>query len=83
MALRDSLGLTQKQIADAVGVTNQIVSNCESGADVPQLTFRETVNLCKITTRNQKQKRFQIIQIIAAFISPMGNAGASAVMHYG
>ncbi|NWF62284.1 MAG: helix-turn-helix transcriptional regulator [Fischerella sp.] len=48
-ALRESLGLTQKQIADAVGLTDQTVSNWERGVNVPRLTLRQTVKLCEIT----------------------------------
>ncbi|WP_231510497.1 helix-turn-helix transcriptional regulator [Fischerella sp. PCC 9605] len=51
MTLRESLGLTQKQIADAVGVTDQTVSNWERGVHVPRLTLRQTVKLCEITKR--------------------------------
>lgn len=50
--LRESLGLTQKQIADAVGVTDQTVSNWERGVHVPRLTLRQTVKLCHITNRS-------------------------------
>jgi transcriptional regulator with XRE-family HTH domain len=49
MTLRESLGLTQKQIADAVGVTDQTVSNWERGIHVPRLTLRQIVKLCEIT----------------------------------
>jgi len=48
MKLRESLGLTQKQIADAVGVTDQTVSNWERGVYSPRLTPRQTANLCKM-----------------------------------
>jgi DNA-binding XRE family transcriptional regulator len=51
MTLRESLGLTQKQIADVVGVTDQTVSNWERGVHVPRLTLRQTIKLCKITKR--------------------------------
>lgn len=49
MRLRESLGLTQKQIADVVGVTDQTVSNWERGIHVPRLTLRQTIKLCEIT----------------------------------
>ena len=52
MSLRESLGLTQRQIADTVGVTDQTVSNWERGVHVPRLTLRQTVQLCKITNRS-------------------------------
>lgn len=48
MKFRESLGLTQKQIADAVGVTDQTVSNWERGVYVPKLTLRQTSRLCKV-----------------------------------
>ncbi|MFN6475310.1 helix-turn-helix transcriptional regulator [Nostoc sp. DedQUE07] len=51
MTLRESLGLTQKQIADAVGVTDQTVSNWERGIHIPRLTLKQTIKLCKITNR--------------------------------
>jgi DNA-binding XRE family transcriptional regulator len=35
MRLRKRLGLTQKQVADAVGVTDQTVSNWEAGRFEP------------------------------------------------
>jgi DNA-binding XRE family transcriptional regulator len=50
MRFRESLGLTQKQIADAVGVTDQTVSNWERGVYSPRLTPRQTANLCKIVS---------------------------------
>ncbi|AFY48529.1 putative transcriptional regulator [Nostoc sp. PCC 7524] len=49
MTLRESLGLTQRQIAEAVGVTDQTVSNWERGVHTPRLTLRQTIKLCKIT----------------------------------
>jgi putative transcriptional regulator len=52
MSLRESLGLTQRQIADTVGVTDQTVSNWERGVHVPRLTLRQTVKLCQITNRS-------------------------------
>lgn len=48
MNFRESVGLTQKQIADAVGVTDQTVSNWERGVYIPRLTLRQTSKLCKI-----------------------------------
>ncbi|MDZ8263702.1 MULTISPECIES: helix-turn-helix transcriptional regulator [Nostoc] len=49
MKLRESLGLTQRQIAEAVGVTDQTVSNWERGVYLPRLTPMQTAKLCKIT----------------------------------
>lgn len=42
MRLRKRLGLTQKQVADAVGVTDQTVSNWEAGRFEPRLTIIDT-----------------------------------------
>lgn len=47
MRLRESLGLTQRQIANVVGVTDQTVSNWERGIHLPRLTPRQMANLCK------------------------------------
>jgi transcriptional regulator with XRE-family HTH domain len=55
MSLRESLGLTQRQIADAVGVTDQTVSNWERGIHIPRLTLRQTIALCKITNRTVQE----------------------------
>lgn len=55
MDLRESLGLTQKQVADTVGVTDQTVSNWERGVHVPRLTLRQTVKLCAITRRSVEE----------------------------
>lgn len=55
MQLRESLGLTQRQIAEAVGVTDQTVSNWERGVYVPRLTLRQTVKLCKAVNRTVEE----------------------------
>jgi transcriptional regulator with XRE-family HTH domain len=49
MKLRESLGLTQRQIAEVVGVTDQTVSNWERGVNLPRLTPMQTAKLCQIT----------------------------------
>ena len=46
--LRKRLGLTQKQVADAVGVTDQTVSNWEAGRFEPRLTISQMQALCRI-----------------------------------
>lgn len=46
--LRRSRNLTQKQIADALGVTVQTVSNWEVGRVEPKLTIRQFKVLLKI-----------------------------------
>lgn len=55
MKLRESLGLTQRQIAEAVGVTDQTVSNWERGVYAPRLTLRQTVRLCKAVDRTVEE----------------------------
>lgn len=46
--LRKRLGLTQKQVADAIGVTDQTVSNWEAGRFEPRLTISQTQALCRV-----------------------------------
>ncbi len=48
MKLRKRLGLTQKQVAAAVGVTDQTVSNWEVGRFEPRLTISQMQALCRI-----------------------------------
>ena len=48
LKLRKSRDLTQKQIADAVGVTVQTVSNWEVGRAEPKLTIRQFKALLRI-----------------------------------
>ena len=45
---RKSLGLTQREIAAAVGVTVQTVSNWETGLYQPKLTLPQTLKLSQI-----------------------------------
>lgn len=53
--LREAQGLTQRQIAQAVGVTDQSVSNWECGIHVPRLTLRQTVSLCQAVDRSVEE----------------------------
>jgi transcriptional regulator with XRE-family HTH domain len=46
--LRRSHGLTQKQIADALGITVQTVSNWEVGRAEPKLTIRQFKALLRV-----------------------------------
>jgi len=46
--LRKSRNLTQKQVADFVCVTDQTVSNWETGRSEPRLTPKQTLSLCRI-----------------------------------
>jgi transcriptional regulator with XRE-family HTH domain len=55
VSLRESLGLTQRQIADAVGVTDQTVSNWERGVYEPRLSLRQVVLLCGVTGQSLEQ----------------------------
>lgn len=48
LRLRKRLGLTQKQIADAIGVTVQTVSNWEAGRSEPLLKIGQTLALCRV-----------------------------------
>lgn len=50
--LRITVGLSQVELADAIGVTDQTVSNWERGVHVPKLTPRQMANLCKTTNRS-------------------------------
>jgi DNA-binding XRE family transcriptional regulator len=47
MNLRKRLNLTQRQVAQAVGVTDQTVSNWEQGIYTPRLTPSQTLALCQ------------------------------------
>ncbi|GAB4382720.1 MAG: hypothetical protein Kow00121_43390 [Elainellaceae cyanobacterium] len=46
--LRRSRSLTQKQVADALGITVQTVSNWEVGRAEPKLTIRQFKSLLQI-----------------------------------
>lgn len=48
MKLRSKAALTQRQIAEALGITVQTVSNWETGIRTPKLTPKETLSLCRI-----------------------------------
>ena len=48
LKLRKSRDLTQKQIADALGVTVQTVSNWEVGRAEPKLTIRQFKALLRV-----------------------------------
>ncbi|NEP02551.1 MAG: helix-turn-helix transcriptional regulator [Symploca sp. SIO2E9] len=48
MKLRKRLGLTQRKVAEAVGVTDQSVSNWEAGRFEPRLTISQMQALCRI-----------------------------------
>ncbi len=46
--LRVRRSLTQKQVADAIGVSDQTISNWETGVYKPRLTFKQTKALCEV-----------------------------------
>ena len=48
MIKRKELDLTQRQIAETVGVTVQTVSNWETGTYQPRLTIKQTDKLCDV-----------------------------------
>jgi transcriptional regulator with XRE-family HTH domain len=48
MNLRERAGLTQRQLAIGLGVTDQTVSNWETGRRTPTLTPQQTLKLCQI-----------------------------------
>lgn len=49
--MREVLGLTQKDIADELGVTEQTVRNWEHGRSVPKLTIPQMKRLCRLLQR--------------------------------
>lgn len=49
--LRQELNLTQKRIADELGVTEQTVRNWEQGKAVPRLTITQMKTLCRLLQR--------------------------------
>jgi DNA-binding XRE family transcriptional regulator len=57
MNKRKSLGLTQRQIAETVGVTVQTVSNWETGTYQPKLTIEQTEKLCAVLQTDIKGLR--------------------------
>ena len=48
MNKRKELNLTQRQVAETVGVTVQTVSNWETGTYQPKLTIEQTDKLCDV-----------------------------------
>ncbi len=46
--LRQTAEVTQKQLAIALGVTEQTVRNWEQGTSVPRLTIPQTKALCRM-----------------------------------
>ncbi|AFY91975.1 MULTISPECIES: helix-turn-helix transcriptional regulator [Chamaesiphon] len=48
VSLRKQHNLSQRDIAYALGITDQTVSNWEQGRSEPRLTIRQVVLLCSI-----------------------------------
>lgn len=48
VSLRQRFELTQKQVAEALGVTEQTVRNWEQGKAIPRLTIPQTKTLCRL-----------------------------------
>jgi len=46
--IRKKCNLTQKQVADSICITDQTVSNWETGRSEPKLTPKQILSLCKI-----------------------------------
>jgi DNA-binding XRE family transcriptional regulator len=45
---RRELGLTQDDVAEALGISGQTVSNWERGRSIPTLTIDQVKTLCKL-----------------------------------
>ena len=45
---RKKLNLTQRDIAETIGVTVQTISNWETGLYKPKLTIEQTQKLCRV-----------------------------------
>lgn len=52
MNLRKLRGLTQRQIAESIGVTDQTVSNWERGLNTPALSPAKMLRLCSLLKVN-------------------------------
>lgn len=48
VSIRQQLNLTQKDVAQALGVTEQTVRNWEQGKATPRLTIPQTKTLCSL-----------------------------------
>ena len=46
--MRKRVGLTQRQVAEALKITDQTVSNWESNRVEPKLTIHQTQTLCQV-----------------------------------
>jgi DNA-binding XRE family transcriptional regulator len=50
--LRAEFEITQKQLADALGVTEQTIRNWEQGKAIPRLTISQMKVLCRVFRRS-------------------------------
>ena len=55
MKARVNLGLTQKDIADALGMTVNAISSWERGVSLPKLTFSQTYKLTLVLKKPLKE----------------------------
>lgn len=53
--LRESLGMTQRELGNAIGVTDQTISNWERSTHSPRLTIEQWANLCEVTQKSPKE----------------------------
>lgn len=61
--LRKDVNLTQRQIADALGVSEDTVANWEAGRSTPKLQIWQTKALCRLLGK-------PIEEIPDSFVSP-------------
>jgi putative transcriptional regulator len=62
MNRRKTLGLTQRDIANTLGITDQAVSDWERGVRTPRLSPRQSADLCQLM-------QFDIFQLADLFDS--------------
>ncbi|WP_414644176.1 helix-turn-helix domain-containing protein [Allocoleopsis sp.] len=53
--LRESLGMTQRELGNAIGVTDQTISNWERSTHSPRLTLEQWANLCDVSKRSPRE----------------------------
>ncbi|MBW4540776.1 MAG: helix-turn-helix domain-containing protein [Myxacorys chilensis ATA2-1-KO14] len=71
MKVRTHAGLTQRQLADLLGVTISTVSNWERGVQVPRLTFLQTKRIMDATGMS-------IDELVEAFNNTYSSKSAEA-----
>lgn len=62
--VRDELGLTQRQVAESLGITDQTVSNWERGLHPPRLLLGQVSRLCVLLGRDVHEliELFEIVE---------------------